>query len=122
MPSAVTANQDQEQYAGDAIHQTLGFDFAADDAVSARRDECLGERTLGKQSAQQVGQAEGDEEGVLIRPAPKLLAMTSRGRSRGCGTAGSSADGAKARSRFMAGMVSGMWLTEAACNGRKTPL
>jgi hypothetical protein len=58
-------DQDQEQHAGDAIDQCLGLDFPATIAVFGQDgNEGLRERSLGKQPAQQVGQAEGDEEGV----------------------------------------------------------
>ena len=62
--------QDQrQQQPGDVIHQHAGLGVPAPGLVFGQnRHEGLRKRALGEQPAQQVGDAEGDEEGVGVEP------------------------------------------------------
>jgi hypothetical protein len=110
MPSSADTDQDQEQHAGDAIDQGPGFGRAARLRYSAEDGhEGLRECALGKHAAQQVGQAEGDEEGVGHHAGAEGAGDDEVAHeAQDARQQGHAADGGQGAEQVHAGMVSGM--------------
>ncbi len=66
-PGKRDQQQGPEEDSPDRVDNSLGAGRVGGASLSQDRNEGLGERTFGKQAAQQVGQAEGHEEGVRHR-------------------------------------------------------